>query len=318
MFSSLFYFLEASKDLNFTKTAQRLYISQQTLSNHISRLEEYYKVHLFERKPRLALTASGQALLPYADSVQSGEVNIKNILSDLENSNTGVIRIGASLPRAKVFVPEVLPSFYRAYPNVQIQFSNEPSSILERMIIEGKLDIAIGIFPKNHASITKIKVLSDKVFLVVADELLIKYYGDRALEMKMSATYGTHVDRFAELPLIFPASSNRLKNSLEQCFEDAECKPNVYFSVTYPQYYIQLAIDGIAACFVTQMSLLAEYQTIRKPVNIFPVLKDDILLSHEISILHSNSNYITTYCRKFIDLSTAYFQGIENSRVYQL
>ena len=39
---SLHYFQELSKDLNMTKTAERLYISQQTLSNHIQRLEQYY------------------------------------------------------------------------------------------------------------------------------------------------------------------------------------------------------------------------------------------------------------------------------------
>ena len=48
---SLIYFSEAAKDLNFTKTAQRLFISQQTLSNHIARLEEAYQVKLFERPP---------------------------------------------------------------------------------------------------------------------------------------------------------------------------------------------------------------------------------------------------------------------------
>ena len=38
---SLYYFQELSKDLNMTRTAQRLYISQQTLSNHIHRLEQH-------------------------------------------------------------------------------------------------------------------------------------------------------------------------------------------------------------------------------------------------------------------------------------
>ena len=57
--NSLIYFIEASKDLNFTQTAKRLFISQQNLSNHIARLEEYYSVKLFERKPRLALTYAG-------------------------------------------------------------------------------------------------------------------------------------------------------------------------------------------------------------------------------------------------------------------
>ena len=48
---SLHYFQELSKDLNMTKTAERLYISQQTLSNHIQRLEQYYNAPLFYRKP---------------------------------------------------------------------------------------------------------------------------------------------------------------------------------------------------------------------------------------------------------------------------
>ena len=44
---SLHYFQELSKDLNMTKTAERLYISQQTLSNHIQRLEQYYNCLLY-------------------------------------------------------------------------------------------------------------------------------------------------------------------------------------------------------------------------------------------------------------------------------
>ena len=53
-FVSLYYFSELAKDLNMTKTANRLYISQQTLSNHIQRLESYYGTPLFVRKPALS------------------------------------------------------------------------------------------------------------------------------------------------------------------------------------------------------------------------------------------------------------------------
>lgn len=65
--NSLHYFAEAAKELNFTKTAKRLFISQQNLSHHIARLEEYFEVQLFERKPWLALTYAGEVLLAYAE-----------------------------------------------------------------------------------------------------------------------------------------------------------------------------------------------------------------------------------------------------------
>jgi DNA-binding transcriptional LysR family regulator len=49
--TSLYYFNELSKDLNVTKTAARLFISQQTLSNHIMRMETEFGTKLFYRKP---------------------------------------------------------------------------------------------------------------------------------------------------------------------------------------------------------------------------------------------------------------------------
>ena len=58
-YQSLFYFVEAAKDLNFTQTAKRLYITQQALSDQIRKLEKHYKTTFFERKPRLKLTYSG-------------------------------------------------------------------------------------------------------------------------------------------------------------------------------------------------------------------------------------------------------------------
>lgn len=62
---SLYYFSELAKDLHITRTANRLFISQQTLSNHIMRLEEYYGVKLLNRKPSLSLTYAGEYVLGY-------------------------------------------------------------------------------------------------------------------------------------------------------------------------------------------------------------------------------------------------------------
>ena len=81
---SLHYFQELSKDLNMTKTAERLYISQQTLSNHIQRLEQYYNAPLFYRKPSLSLTCAGEFVLGFAQVMEKEERNLKDILSDIE------------------------------------------------------------------------------------------------------------------------------------------------------------------------------------------------------------------------------------------
>lgn len=48
---NLEYFLVAAEELNFTKAAKRLYITQQSLSNHIAKLESYFGADLFDRTP---------------------------------------------------------------------------------------------------------------------------------------------------------------------------------------------------------------------------------------------------------------------------
>ena len=96
---SLYYFQELSKDLNMTKTAERLYISQQTLSNHIQRLEQYYGTKLFYRKPSLSLTCAGEFVLSFAQVVGKEERNLKDILSDVEHQERGTLRFGASMAR---------------------------------------------------------------------------------------------------------------------------------------------------------------------------------------------------------------------------
>ena len=59
-FSNLQYFVTLAEELNYTKAANRLYISQQALSVHISKLETYYNVTLFVRSNPLELTAAGK------------------------------------------------------------------------------------------------------------------------------------------------------------------------------------------------------------------------------------------------------------------
>ena len=77
---SLYYFSELAKDLHITRTANRLFISQQTLSNHIMRLEEYYGVKLLNRKPSLSLTYAGEYVLSFAETMNRENANLMDCL----------------------------------------------------------------------------------------------------------------------------------------------------------------------------------------------------------------------------------------------
>ena len=86
-FSHLEYFLTVAQELNITRAAERLYISQQALSQHISKLEGQYGVPLFVRKPQLDLSYAGKTLLPHAERLLHEEKLVESIIEVLLVSN---------------------------------------------------------------------------------------------------------------------------------------------------------------------------------------------------------------------------------------
>lgn len=64
------YVIAAVEEMNFTKAAKRLYISQQSLSNYIAKLEKQFGVEFFNRKNTLTLTAAGESLYRYAKFIK--------------------------------------------------------------------------------------------------------------------------------------------------------------------------------------------------------------------------------------------------------
>ena len=56
-------FLLTAEELSISRAAQRAFVTQQCVSDHIKRLESEYGVTLFERKPRMKLTPAGESML---------------------------------------------------------------------------------------------------------------------------------------------------------------------------------------------------------------------------------------------------------------
>ena len=108
-FLNLEYFLVAAEELNFTRAARKLYISQQSLSNHISNLEKEFDVILFNRTSPLTLTYAGRALKTRARELLDLRDETYKEISDIKDFSTGQLSIGVSHTRGRVILPEILP-----------------------------------------------------------------------------------------------------------------------------------------------------------------------------------------------------------------
>lgn len=310
--TSLYYFTEVAKDLHITKTANRLYISQQTLSNHIQRLEEYFGAPLLYRKPRLSLTYAGEFVLDYARQVMKEETNLKDILSDVAHMERGVIRFGASPLRAMV-LSNIMPRFSSSFPNVEIRLVNSISTNLAPMVSRGDLDFAIINHVEDDPNLLSDRLISDQVYFCVKDSLLEKYYGEEVAEIKARSVNGAHVRDFERIPVCL--FDNFLGQKIHRCFEDERVTPRCYMTTSYTQISTTIGLQGLAAFFATRVNLLSRPDGIPAGINIFPLLHEDKPVFLDVFVVRNRQRYMTHYSKYFMELLLKYYDDVEKARL---
>ena len=309
--TSLYYFTEVAKDLNITKTANRLYISQQTLSNHIQRLEEYFGAPLLYRKPRLALTYAGEFVLDYARQCIKEETNLKDILSDLEHMERGVIHFGAS-PLRMHSLTAILPDFSARYPHVELRLTNAVSKELAPMVAQGDLDFAIiNHEPDDDPLLLSDKLISDQVYFCIADSLLEAHFGARAGEVRERSREGVCLRDFADVPVcIF---DNFLGKKIQRSLDEAKFTPRRYLTSHYSQITTAIGFQGLAAFFATRVMLFGQNADARSKMNIFPLLYEEKPVTLDIFLMRNRQRYLTHYSKYFLELLFRYYQDAEKA-----
>ena len=310
---SLYYFVELAKELHVTNTAQKLYISQQNLSQHIQRLEQYYGVPLFHRKPKLALTYAGEQLYAVAVKILAEEHEFQNRLADISEKSIGNLKLGIPTYRGQICLPEILPRFYAKWPNIKIELCNESSNKMEERLYNGELDIFIGVMYQDNPKLESSTLLTDHIYLVCSDELLQRHYPDSWQTLKEESLSGVELAHFSKIPFLLPASSMKLRKTLDQCFLDAKVKPNIFLESQTTELFMSLYPHNYGAFFCTQMrlpTLLAAHPD----ANAFPLALKKSLINHRLVLAYHKERFLPEYAHDFIEITKDVFDGIAKVR----
>lgn len=187
-FLNLEYFLVAAEELNFTKAAKRLYISQQSLSNHISNLEKEFDIALFHRTTPLTLTYAGQVLEKRAREIL--DCGKRPIMRSLYQ---GFFQRQADhryvTHRGRKILPEILPLYKEQFPNIDLQLIEGNSSELDAGLLHGEIDLIIGMLPFKVENIETYIITADpeNKKLVLSAKELLKERRDAEVKEKMGA-----------------------------------------------------------------------------------------------------------------------------------
>lgn len=297
---NLRYFLVAAEELNFTRAARRLYISQQSLSGHILKLENYFGVELFDRSPPMTLTSAGTCLMRYAKRMLDSVDELEKEVQDIKGSHSGELTIGITRARGAVYLPMILPKFNRDFPNIKIHLIEENSAHLEQLLREGKIDLMLGRVPKDILGIDCEVVWREQYVIIVPNNFLQKYLPDRADYLCAHPEEATLKD-FEDCPFLSSRMNQFVGEAFHNCCARANMDPHVILEAYNINIVIALCLEGMGA-LVCPNALLHPYlgpdnQFSNRDISIFPIDYYD-----EIAVSFLRNKYVSSGMREFIRL----------------
>lgn len=138
------YFMAVARAGSYSAAAAELSVAQPTLSIAVRNLEQELGVQLlysFGRRQRL--TDEGRRLLIGAQNVME---EYRRTVDDIRNAGSniqGVLVVGLLPLVGTCYFASLIPEFSRQYPNVQIQVVERGANVIDQMVLDGELDIAL-------------------------------------------------------------------------------------------------------------------------------------------------------------------------------
>ncbi|GIM48370.1 HTH-type transcriptional regulator CitR [Collibacillus ludicampi] len=160
-------FVVMAKELNFHRTAERLFLAQPTVSVHIRQLEEYVGYPLFERTGRkVRLTAAGERFLIHANRILEAH---DDALSDMTRWKMGFddrLDLLISPLCAEILLPAIWKQFTSMYPNVEVRIYTTLSQSVGPGIAAGRSHLGISLVPSKHPETVTCKLYNDPVVFI--------------------------------------------------------------------------------------------------------------------------------------------------------
>ncbi len=249
---ALYYFTVAAEELNITRAAAKLFITQQSLSEHIRKLEKQYDAVFFNRGGRLALTSQGERMLEYAREVLEADRDLYVALRDADRANRVRLIIGMTSTRGNVFLPRVFEAFRKRCPNAVLSITNGNFEYIEQQYLLEKIELYTGMTSNIRTHVPVDVLYQDKIYFIVSRELAARVLGPAAEAFVRAHAGGIDMPEACRFPIALPPTSSTLRLVFERLFSRHGLHPDPVMETADHDVLLDLCRSGVCGCFVSR------------------------------------------------------------------
>ncbi len=152
--TQLYYVLAVAENQNFTKAAEKCFVTQPTLSMQIQKLEDQLDVLIFDRtKKPIELTEVGKKIVNQARNIVNESYRIQDIVDQQKGFIGGEFRLGIIPTVMPTLLPMFLKNFIKKHPKVKLKIEELSTEEIISKINDGHIDAAIAATPLEEENI---------------------------------------------------------------------------------------------------------------------------------------------------------------------
>lgn len=278
------YFAKLAHEQHYTKAAEKLCITQPSLSHAIAQLEKELGVPLFEKSNRnTTLTRFGQQFLTTVESslatLDSGVESIQRYAK-----GEGLVRLGLLRTLGVDYIPGLMEQFQKENPNLHITFSlgiDVTQKLLEDLSAQ-QYDLVFSSKPNQEEAFDFQPVNKQDLVLIVPR--------DHPLADRCSI----RLEDTLEYPYIYFGQKSGLRYVVDGLFEQVGERPMISYEIEEDQVIAGMVSHGFGIAVVPYMDML-----LRLNVKIIQISHP--VWDRKFFLVTNRSAYLTAAARKFYD-----------------
>lgn len=255
---------EVVENSSFSRAAEKLFLTQPTVSIHIKTLETELGLTLLDRMGRKVVpTAAGEVLYKYAKQIVRLKREAQEALNDLTGKVSGRLVIGASTTPAVYLMPKVVKGFKDLYNDVVPVVKIGDTADIHAMVVNKEVDIGIVGYKVDD------------------DHLIVEEYCDDELILIAKGDYpkeNVKLKDICGLPMICREAGSGTRTSIEDAFRKNKIalpeKVNIVAEMDSTKAIIESVLLGVGLAFVSKFAVEKYIKT--KELKIIDVEKIDL------------------------------------------
>ena len=164
------YFLAVAEAGSFSRAADRLGISQPSVSQQMRDLETGLRVSLFQRRgKRILLTSAGLIFQEHARVILRQLENFLQELSSEPGQLRGALHVGVVPILNVALMPDLLGLFATKHPGINLTVDEISSTEIETALEEGRMDVGLGFLTRHSPNLRYERLCTDEFALIVSE-----------------------------------------------------------------------------------------------------------------------------------------------------